>query len=370
MGLFSEYREISRLLKKKHPVIFYSESRHYYQYFEKLISDLLTHTDLPLYYITSDKKDPLLLQAPARMKVVYCKWLLGFLFKQVKADVMIMTMPDIDNYFLKRSPSVKRYIYVFHAAVSTHLQYRKHAFIGYDIIFCTGEYQLNEIRKTEKLYKLPAKQLVPYGYPLISKLQQTAMDNVKDDERTILVAPSWFQGCIFDTCIEDLLDELSKLPYSIIVRSHPEYEKRYPARFRQIKKIMKTYPGMRIDENADVLQSLLAADILITDRSGIAFEFAFGIGKPVLFIETALKQTNPDWKEINIEPVENSYRSVMGVSILPSQLNQLQQKIAELNNLAIGFRSKMQIEESSLFYNNESYYKKAVECIKEITKES
>lgn len=366
MGFFSEFREVNKLLKKKHPVVFYAESRHYYQYFEKLLSDLLKDPGYPVCYITSDKKDPLLQQAPAGMQIIYCKWLLGFLFRQIKADVMIMTMPDLGNFFLKRSDGVGRYIYVFHAAVSTHLQYRKHAFNNYDIIFCTGEYQLKEIRKTEELYQLPAKQLVPYGYPLVSKLQQLQAVRQKNNKPTLLVAPSWFPGCIFETCIEELLLELSKLPYKVLVRSHPEYEKRYPDRFKKIKAIIAGYPEMFTDTNTDVVQSLLDADILITDRSGIAFEFAFGNGKPVLFIDTPLKQTNPDWKEINIEPVENSYRSLMGLSVSPSLLNQLPEKIDELKNLAIGFSDKMKETGNTLFYNGEAFYKDGAGFIKAI----
>ena len=40
MGFFSEYKTISELLKERHDIVFYSESRHYYQYFEQLISGL------------------------------------------------------------------------------------------------------------------------------------------------------------------------------------------------------------------------------------------------------------------------------------------------------------------------------------------
>lgn len=370
MGFFSEYREINRLLKEKQAVVFYAESRHYYQYFEKLLSDLLKGADLPVCYITSDKKDPLLQQAPAGMRVIYCKWMLGFLFKQIRADVLVMTMPDIDNYLLKRSPGVGKYVYVFHAAVSTHLQYRKHAFDNYDIIFCTGEYQVQEIRKAEELYQLPAKQLVSYGYPLFAKLRQEQKATNGNTKQVVLIAPSWFAGCIFETCIEELLGGLSKLNCSVLVRSHPEYEKRYPARFRQIKKMMAAYPGMQADTNTDVIESLLAADILITDRSGIAFEFSFGAGKPVLFIDTALKQTNPDWQAIGLEPVENKYRSLMGISVSPAELDQLRGKIEELKKFAEGFRGRIGAAGETIFFNGENFYNEGVSRIRELAGKS
>src|SRR5687768_13620793 len=127
MGFFKEYRELNDLLRSRQKIVFYAESIHYYQYFEKLISDLLASGG-ELVYITSDKKDPILRAAPSGIKPVYVKNLLGFLFSRLKADVMIMTMTDLGNFLYKRSPSVGRYIYVFHAAVSTHQQYSEKAF--------------------------------------------------------------------------------------------------------------------------------------------------------------------------------------------------------------------------------------------------
>ena len=150
MGLFSEYRLVNKLLQQKHKVIFYAESKHYYQYFKKLINDLL-ESKVTIYYITSDADDPLLINNQKGIKVVYIKWMVGFLFSKIKADVMVMTMPDLGNFLFKKSPAVGIYIYIFHAAVSTHQQYRKEAFYNYDAIFCTGEYQYKEIRLSEKL---------------------------------------------------------------------------------------------------------------------------------------------------------------------------------------------------------------------------
>ena len=67
---------------------------------------------------------------------------------------MIMTMPDLETFHIKRSKSHPvHYIYMFHSMVSTHLVYRKSAFDNYDTIFCVGEHHLDEIQNTEKYYK-------------------------------------------------------------------------------------------------------------------------------------------------------------------------------------------------------------------------
>lgn len=364
MSFISEYNAVFKLLKEKQQVVFYAESRHYYQYFEKLIEDLID-SEIEICYITSDAKDPLLTTAPEKMKVIRVKWLLGFLFSKLKADVMIMTMPDLGNYLFKRSAEVGTYIYIFHAAVSTHQQYRKAAFFNYNAIFCTGEYQAKEIRKAEELSKLRAKNLISYGYPLLDKIKKSSDGTASREEEkpTILIAPSWFDGCIFDTCIEELLKELSKLPYKVVLRSHPEFEKRKKKVYKSNQQLIKQYPGMEIDSLPNVFERLQSTDILITDRSGIAFEFAFGIQKPVLFMDTLLKINNPDYKELEIEPIENFIRNEMGVSLSPENLEQIKDKLTELETMSVGFKQKMGELSSTIFYNSESAYKTGLDYI-------
>ena len=355
MSFLSEYNAVSRLLKQKQQVVFYAESRHYFQYFKPLLGDLLGKK-VQVCYITSDPLDKLLKSPPDGLNVVYAKWMLGFIFPRLQADVMIMTMPDLGHFLYKRSPGVGTYIYMFHAAVSTHQQYRRDAFVNYDCIFCTGEYQQHEIRKAEELYGHPVKEIVPYGYPLFKELATTIP--VAGEKQVILIAPSWFSGCIFETCIEELLKELAVLPYTIILRSHPEYEKRNKRGFNSIRKLVKMYQHMFIDDLPDVTERLSKSDILITDRSGIAFEFAIGTSKPVIFIETVLKETNKDWRELNIEPLENSLRPELGVILQPSELNKLANKLKEAESLRAGFAEKMKdLKEKHFFYSTSSYKK-------------
>lgn len=364
MSFISEYNTVFKLLKEKQRIVFYAESRYYYQYFERLIEDLLNN-GIEICYITSDAKDPLLITAPENMKVIRVKLLLGFLFSKLKADVMIMTMPDLGNYIFKRSPEVGTYIYMFHAAVSTHQQYNKGAFLNYDAIFCSGEYQQKEIENAEELYGLRTKDLISYGYPLLDKIAKNSVETENRNEGlpAILIAPSWFDGCIFDTCIEKLLHELSKLPYKVVLRSHPEFEKRKKKSFKKIQQLIKHYPGIEIDRLPNVFDRLQSTDILITDRSGIAFEFAFGIQKPVLFIDTSLKINNPDYRELGIEPIENSIRNEIGVFISINNLEKIKDKLTELQTISVGFQQKMENLSATIFYNSKSAYKTGLDYI-------
>ena len=54
---------------------------------------------------------------------------------------------------------------------------------------------------------------------------------------------------------------------------------------------------------------------MITDWSGICYEYAFTTKKPVIFINTPMKIMNPNYKDINIEPYSIWSRDVIGKCI-------------------------------------------------------
>jgi hypothetical protein len=68
-----DFKAAGRLLNRRHQVVFYAENGNYYTYFEKLITDILANTDLAITYITSDRNDPLLNNAPPRVEVEHIR---------------------------------------------------------------------------------------------------------------------------------------------------------------------------------------------------------------------------------------------------------------------------------------------------------
>ena len=61
-----------------------------------------------------------------------------------------MTTPDIGTYHLK-SIYDTHYIYIPHSLVSLHMSYGSNALDAFDTVFCTGEYQVKELKEIEKL---------------------------------------------------------------------------------------------------------------------------------------------------------------------------------------------------------------------------
>ena len=105
-------------------------------------------------------------------------------------------MPDLDNYQVKKSHKTDYYIYTQRSLMSPNCSYRKGSFDNYDVIFCSGQYMIDEIRENEKFYRLPQKILVKHGYTIIDNLINEyeifkKSNSLKDKSKRILLAPSW-----------------------------------------------------------------------------------------------------------------------------------------------------------------------------------
>lgn len=334
LSFLSELKTANRLASQKFHVIFFAEGGHYFQYFRHLFEELVLRPGIRIAYITGDKNDAVL--QDHRVEGFCLKATLAGVFPRLQADVMVMTMPDLQNFIFKKSPSVKKYVYVFHALVSTHQQYRTHAFDHYDAIFCTGPQQEAEVRESEKLYGLAMKEIVRYGYPLLEELKAKA-NQATVQKRKVLVAPSCYKEGIFNTCIEELVERLGGMGYQLWLRPHPEFIKRNKKVYDRLVKRMDNANNVRFDASPSVFTHLVDAGILVTDRSGIALEYAFATKRPVLFVDTPLKVQNPEAYRYKAQPLENTHRPNIGEAVLPNGLQRLEETLQRMNGNADGF---------------------------------
>ena len=161
LNLFKSYQGLIKFFSiknNKKKIVFYSESKHYRNYFIELILKLKTNSNLKIIYITSDIDDLDVIDNDLKPIFIGSNFFITIFFTILNCDIMIMTLTDLGNYHLKKSKKCKNYIYIFHSLVSTHLTYEKDSFKNYDIIFANGEYQRQELIKSEEIYKFPKKK--------------------------------------------------------------------------------------------------------------------------------------------------------------------------------------------------------------------
>ena len=146
----------------KKQIVFYSEKSGFYKYLEGLINELLNTSDVVMHYVTSDPNDAIFKKNEPRIIPYYIddNHLIP-LFMKVDSDIMIMTMPEINKYHLKRSIVKKdvEYIYVFHGIGSVNTELRTGALDHYDTVYLTNEQVKREIRALEKGYGTKERRL-------------------------------------------------------------------------------------------------------------------------------------------------------------------------------------------------------------------
>ena len=346
-------------IANKH-LVFYSEKSGFYKYYESIIQYLLSHSNVVIHYITSDPNDAIFQKAieQSRIKPYYIgdKRLITLMMK-MDADIVVTTMPDLDNYHIKRSYVKKdiEYIFMFHGPLSMHMAMRNGCVDHFDTIFSVGPHTTAEVRKIEEIYHLPAKTIVECGYGLLEKLRaeylQYAQQAIVHNNIKVLIAPSWQPGNIMEGALKPMLESLKNSPWEICVRPHPQYVKHFLAQLKELEMQYSDYPNITFQADFSNNRSIFEADVLVSDWSGIAYEFAFATQKPVLFINTPMKVMNPEYKKIGIEPLEITLRNHVGISIDLKDLNKSKEAIQSLLSSQSQYSGHIEMLRKKYFYN-------------------
>ena len=331
----ADYKRFFSVLNKH--LVFYSESSGFYKYYKGIIEYILKNTNIAVHYITSDPNDQVfaISQSQPRLKPYYIaeKRLITLMMK-LDCDVMVMTMPDIENFHIKRSYVRKdiEYVYVPHCIDSINMTMRTGAVDHYDSVLCVGKHQKEEITNTEAVYGLPHKTLVDWGYTLLDEMRAQYAASAHEDKpgKKILIAPSWQKDNIVDSCLEEILDTLKGRGYQITVRPHPQEVRLKQAYMEQLEAKYAADRDVEIQTDFSSNSTVFEAGLLITDWSGITYEYAFTTLRPVLFIDTPMKVMNPEYEKINTPPINIWMREVIGAVVKPDELEKLPEAVERL----------------------------------------
>lgn len=359
-------------------IVFYSEANGFYKYFEPMIKYILNNSNLEIHYITSDANDNLLKNHHDRLFPYYINTnKLIPLFMKMDSDIVVMTTPDLQNFYLKRSMvrNDVEYIFTDHGLGSCNLMYREGALDYFDTIFATNKQQVDEIRAIEILRNKKKKKIIETGYCLIDEMMEkyNSFKKIENDKKTIIIAPSWQEDNIMDSCIEEILDNcLNKDDIRIIVRPHPQYLKHNPIRMKYLfeKYKEKFNEDFIIQQEFSDIDSVFKADLVITDWSGIGYEFSLVTAKPSLFINTKIKIINPQYDEIDVKPLDIGFRNVIGKSIEKNEINKIYNSIIDLINSKEKFESVIEKTRKEYLFNIGNVAKMQGEYIIERVKEN
>lgn len=355
----ADYKRFFHVVNKH--LVFYSESNGFYKYYKGIIEYILAHTNMTIHYITSDYNDGIfdMAEKNSRIKAYFIdeKRLITLMMK-MDADVVAMTMPDLETYHIKRSYVRKdiEYVYIPHGMDSNNMAFRTKALNAFDTVYVCGPHQLEECEKIAELYGLKQK-FIKYGYCLLddmiadyekSEQPRLAQGNAA---KTVLIAPSWQKDNIIDLCLDKVMESMRGKDYNVIVRPHPQHVRHAPEKFEHLKEQYKDDGNITIQTDFSSNDTVFNADILITDWSSISQDFAFTTKKPVIFIDTPPKIMNPEYKRIDTEPINIWIRNEAGRLVKLDELDKLDSIVREMLENREKYREKITALTERCVYN-------------------
>lgn len=270
----------------KIPLVIFAESKRYWNVFSSICEEL-EKRQFGCEYWTTSQDDPIFEKNYVYVKAVYIGEGNKAFSKLnlMNAKMCLSTTPGLEVFQWKRSKSCDKYIHIFHN-VAEPVLYRMFGIDYYDIILVMGDSEEDYIRSLEKIRGLPEKQIVLVGSTYLDELAR-CIDNCdikkQNDIPTILLAPSWGEASITNRYGEKMIDALVNTGYNIIFRPHPQS---FTSDKQLMDRLIKKYPDsdkFEWDRNTNNFESLLRADVMVSDFSGIIYDYAFCFNKPVIF---------------------------------------------------------------------------------------
>lgn len=314
--------------------VIYSEGKQYFNTF-KPVADEFEKRQIELNYYTSAKDDPVFEQNYQFVKPEFIgEGNSAFArLNMLSAGFVLMTTPGLQVYQLKRSKNVKHYSHVLHMP-NDATTYRLFGLDFFDSVLLTGDYQKKDIRWLEEQRGINKKDLVTVGCSYLDVLASkiSGIEEEKDHPFTVLVSPSWGDVGVLKKYGEKLLDPLVKTGWRIIVRPHPQSKKSEADMLERLENRYKDKKNLEWDYNRDNIFSMKKADIMISDFSGIIFDYTFLCDKPVMYVNTNMDLRPYDAYDLPHELWQFEILKKMGIKLDESQFDNIEKVIKEASD--------------------------------------
>jgi hypothetical protein len=336
---------------ERHEILLFSEGANYEATFRPLVDAFLAR-GRPIVYVTLDGADPILSMRHERLdarcvgKGMFAYARLG----HVQARLMLATTPNIGapGSPMARSKGVETLVHVCHA-VSGLGNYHKHSLDFYDAVLSPGDFMLGEVRHLEQLRGLKPKACVTVGLPYLDFMAARAQRKPgRSDPPVVLVAPSWGVKNFLRYTGSGVVHDLARAGFDVILRPHPQSWMSQAEECEALARELAVHPNVVVDRAVDGSASLQRADVLVSARSAVRFDFAFLHEKPVVSVRIPFPADHPyefaflgrtweDDAETHLGPVVDPGEAKAGIVDLVRQaLDRRPERIAELRAQSVG----------------------------------
>ena len=339
-GIGEEWKNLKifqKLSDDERTIVFYAENKASMNHFRTLITELTEVKGLKICYVTSVKNDKILSSNNEKILSFFIGDGIARtkFFIELKAKILIMDMPDLNSFHIKRSKVFPvHYIYIFHSMFSIHSYLRKGAIDSYDTIFCVGKHHVNEILETEKIYNLKPKKLVEYGFGRLDTLlnEKNEINQNNFEKNLIIMTPTYGKDNFLEICGIEIINILLDSNFKVLLRPHFRIFQETPELINKIKKTFEDHKNFRLEDGIISKEDFHSSKYLISDWSGISMEYAFVFERPVIYIDVPQKIMNDEMEKIPLIPLEVSIREKIGFLLDIKKLDKLPEIIHGIDN--------------------------------------
>jgi len=340
----------------RNPFVIYCEGRQYISVFKKILDEFEKRGTEALYLSSAEDDEAF----SAGYRYVKSEYIgegnkayarLNFL----SAGVVLMTTPGLDVYQLKRSKTARHYAHILHAA-SDATMYRLFGLDYFDSVLLTGDYQAAGIRYLESKRGLPAKRLVTVGCTYLDLLAEKirALPEEEKHKFTVLVSPSWGASALLSRFGEKLLDPLAATGWEIIVRPHPQSKKSEAAMLDRLAARYRDSARLSWDYGQDNIHSLAKADIMISDFSGIIFDYMFLCDRPVIYVAGGIDLRPYDADDVNHELWQFSVLKKAGLELREDMFANIKEVIQGVSDNGALRAARLEAKNEAWQHRNEA----------------
>lgn len=278
------------------PFVIFTDSKRYWNVFGPICREF-DKRGKKLVYMTASSDDPALEE---KFENVKCEFIgegnKAFAkLNLLNAEIVLSSTPGLDVYQWKRSKSVKWYAHILHAA-NDATAYRMFGLDYFDAVLLSGDYQIDQVRELERLRNLPAKELLVVGLPYMDEMKKRLenAEAIPPHPTTVLLAPSWGANSIFNRYGGKIISALLETGYHVVVRPHPQSKISEKDMLDDLQKQFPESSQLEWNSDNDNFDVLRRSDILISDFSGVIFDFSLIFDKPVIYADTSFDKSPLD----------------------------------------------------------------------------
>ncbi len=287
--------------EEKIPFVIFSDNKRYWNVF-KPVCDEFEKRAVNAQYWTMSEDDPAL---QADYTYIDAKFIgegnrAFSKLNMMNASVVLSTTPGLDVLQWKRSKNVDFYVHIVHQPGDV-IAYRMFGIDHYDAVLISGEYEEKQLRDLERLRGIPKRETCLTGVTYLDAMKaryesvKSSDNNSKEAHiKTVLLAPTWGKTAILPRFGEKIIKALVNTGYRIIIRPHPQS---FISEKDLMDDLMAKYPGndmLEWNRDNDNFEVLRRSDIMISDFSGVMFDYALIFDRPFIYADIGFDKSPYD----------------------------------------------------------------------------